>query len=185
MTHGKTKLASAKKRDGVKAVGVKSSKSEAQALPRRLAATLAVCRPASTPKREFCQGVLDLFGDVPVTQRDVEVWLFNVPKLPHYLRNRSKYVTDYNVVSKIARAKKDGTWQEAVGDECCEFCGQELAQHLAPAPVNDAGGRAMLQEEIKRLRRRAFVLEMLLLQPPETNETQHGERSEKRKSEYV
>ena len=150
--------------DRSKATTLKKSRKKI-ATPTRLAAALAACKLEAPPKPELKQGMLDLFGDVPVTQREIEVWLFKVPKMPFYHRGRTSYILSYDVPRKIARAKLNGEWGSIVGDECCEFCGQELAQNLAPVPVNAWPDRAALQEEMKRLKRRVIVLELLLRQP--------------------
>jgi len=100
---------------------------------------------------------VDLFGQIPVTLRDVEVWLFKVPRLSHFRRGRAAYVKGYNVIEKIARAKAEGWHAEAVPDEQCEFCGQLLAADLV------VGMPSMSPEaEIEALRRRIAVLEALM-----------------------
>lgn len=98
----------------------------------------------------------DLFGEIAVSVREVELWLFKVPKLPHYATRRAWYVNGYNVISKIQRAKQRGELAAVFGDESCEFCGQTLAQDkediLSPiCPI----------AELSRLRRRVMVLEVL------------------------
>ncbi|MCK9991390.1 MAG: hypothetical protein RugAbin2_02404 [Rugosibacter sp.] len=98
----------------------------------------------------------DLFGDVPVTLRDLELWLFKVPRLPHYHRSRSTYAEQWNVVSKIKREKLSGQLAKTYGDEGCEFCGQTLCA-VSPEPTISP------QAELDRLKRRVSVLEMVLL----------------------
>lgn len=98
---------------------------------------------------------LDLFGEVPVTLRDLELWLFKIPRLPHFHRSRASYARTWNIVDKIRRAKLDGTFDDAIHGEDCEFCGQLLAA-VSPAPSFHP------QAELDRLKRRVAVLEMVL-----------------------
>lgn len=54
--------------------------------------------------------VEDLFGEIPVTRDDIEKWLeINNPNLRQLYKE--KYIESYNVVEKIKKAKKDGTFQ--------------------------------------------------------------------------
>ena len=54
--------------------------------------------------------VKDLFGEIPVTRDDVEKWLEqNAPNLRE--RYKEKYVEYWNVVRKIQKAKKNGTFR--------------------------------------------------------------------------
>lgn len=99
----------------------------------------------------------DLFGEVAVSLRDVQLWLYKVPRLPHYATRRASYTRGWNVHSKIARAKQAGELASIFGDECCEFCGQRLCQEqedILP-PIQPS-------EELARLRRRVRVLEVLI-----------------------
>ena len=98
----------------------------------------------------------DLFGDVPVTLRDLELWLYKVAKLPHYHRSRGSYARDWNIVGKIKREKLSGQLDKTCGDEGCDFCGQTLCA-VAPAPTISP------KEELDRLKRRVAVLEIVLL----------------------
>ena len=104
--------------------------------------------------------MLDLFGDVPVTIREVELWLFKVPKFAHDATRRAAYVKAYNVVDKIKRSKLNGWWLQDVQNELCDHCGAELA------PV-DCWCPARPSDELLQLRRRVAVLEMLLIPPKE------------------
>lgn len=99
----------------------------------------------------------DLFGFVPVSLRELELWLYKVPRMAHYQRGRQAYIRNYSVVEKIQRAKLAGTLDQALGDCRCEFCGQELAQEQIenPAPVSPT-------DELQRLRRRVEVLELVI-----------------------
>lgn len=98
----------------------------------------------------------DLFGDVPVTLRDLELWLFKVAKLPHYHRSRGTYARDWNIVGKIKREKLSGQLAKTFGDEECNFCGQTLCA-VSPAPTISP------QAELDRLKRRVAVLEIVLV----------------------
>lgn len=90
----------------------------------RLDAALAFFQPAEPVRRP---ADLDLFGEIPVTLREIELWLFIVPRLPHYHRARLTYPEHWHVVEKLRRQKAAGTLNEIFMDECCEFCGQTLA----------------------------------------------------------
>jgi len=53
----------------------------------------------------------DLFGQVQVTELDIELWLeHHVPRLSLNAWRRAWYVKAWNVVEKIARAKRAGAW---------------------------------------------------------------------------
>jgi hypothetical protein len=99
----------------------------------------------------------DLFGEVPVTLREIQLWLYKVPRLPHYATRRAAYVRQWNVLAKIRRAKLAGELPEILGDEGCEFCGQVLCREqediLSPVCPSD---------ELARLQRRIEVLELVL-----------------------
>lgn len=109
-------------------------------------------------ERETWSAVRDLFGDVPVSVREVEVWMYKVPRLPHYHRWRAKYPQEYNVPDKIRVAKLAGTLPEILGDQCCEYCGERLCREDEAPPADPAA-------EIALLKRRIMVLEYLLLPP--------------------
>ncbi len=76
--------------------------------------------------------------------------------MPHYATRRASYVRQWNVHFKVARAKERGELAAILGDESCEFCGQVLEAEQAPIPAVDPS------IELKLLRRRVRVLEMLL-----------------------
>jgi hypothetical protein len=99
----------------------------------------------------------DLFGEVAVTLREMQIWLFKVPRLPHYSTRRASYLRQWNVYFKVARAKEAGELSAIFGDESCEFCGQVLCREqediLSPIQPGD---------ELARLRRRVQILEMVL-----------------------
>jgi hypothetical protein len=99
----------------------------------------------------------DLFGEVAVSLRELQLWLYLVPRLPHYSTRREVYAKGYNIAFKSARAKEEGDLAEILGDESCEFCGQTLCmekEDISP-PVRPV-------EELARLRRRVMVLELLI-----------------------
>lgn len=99
----------------------------------------------------------DLFGEVAVTLRDLQLWLFMVPRLPHYSERRAAYAKGYNIAFKIARAKEAGELPAIFGDESCEFCGQVLCMEK-----EDISPPVQPSEELARLRRRVMVLELLI-----------------------
>jgi hypothetical protein len=99
----------------------------------------------------------DLFGEIAVSLRDVQLWLFKVPRLPHYSTRRASYVRQWNVHSKVARAKAAGELDSIFGDESCEFCGQTLCTEQA-----DISPPVSPDHELSRLRRRVQILEMVL-----------------------
>lgn len=98
----------------------------------------------------------DLFGEVAVSFREIQIWLFKVPRLPHDSSRRIAYVRQWNVHFKVARAKESGELAAIFGDESCEFCGQVLC--AGPADTLPA----VPSEELILLRRRVAVLEMVL-----------------------
>lgn len=100
----------------------------------------------------------DLFGEVAVSLREMQLWLFKVPRLPHYSTRREAYARGYNIISKIQREKLAGTLADVFGDECCEFCGQVLCTEQA-----DILPPVCPEKELSRLRRRVMVLELLTL----------------------
>lgn len=102
----------------------------------------------------------DLFGEISVSLREVQLWLFKVPRLPHHATRREAYVRGWNVISKIQRAKEAGELAAIFGDESCEFCGQILC----PEIISNADTRpACLAQELMLMRRRVMVLEIVLL----------------------
>lgn len=84
-----------------------------------------VQRPASP--------ALDLFGEVPITRREVMLWLWKVPAwMTRHATTRQieAYVTGYHVVDKIRRAKLAGRLEGIFGDESCPHCGGLLEADL-------------------------------------------------------
>ena len=98
----------------------------------------------------------DLFGEVAVTLREIQIWLFKVPRLPHSASRRAAYIRQWNVPFKVARAKEAGELAAIFGDESCEFCGQVLCAEQTYIPAADPS------EELMLLRRRVKVLELVL-----------------------
>lgn len=53
--------------------------------------------------------VEDLFGEIPVTKDDIKYWMKkHAPNIRELYKE--KYIENWNVVEKIKRAKKDGTF---------------------------------------------------------------------------
>jgi hypothetical protein len=57
------------------------------------------------------QSPLDLWGEVIVTHADIEHWLICVPRINPESRHAIRYALNYNVASKVARAKLDGSFE--------------------------------------------------------------------------
>ncbi len=114
----------------------------------------------------------DLFGEVSVSVRELELWLYKVARLPHYSTKRGWYAKGWNIISKIQRAKASGELPAIFGDEDCEFCGQLLCREqediLSPICPTD---------ELSRLRRRVMVLELVLEAATVPTSRQRFERS--------
>jgi hypothetical protein len=100
--------------------------------------------------------MVDLFGEVAVSLREIQLWLYKVPRMPHGSTRRDWYVRGWNVVSKIKRAKLRGELADVFGDECCDFCGQRLCDEVAPLSPG------VPEIELALLRRRVAVLELVL-----------------------
>jgi hypothetical protein len=56
--------------------------------------------------------LLDLFGEIPVTIDDVELWLDVIPAYPRTSWRRANYAASWNVPDKIRQAKASGHWPE-------------------------------------------------------------------------
>jgi hypothetical protein len=52
----------------------------------------------------------DLWGEVIVTWEDVRRWMVCVPRMDPDTKRARRYITDYDVPSKIRRAKVEGTF---------------------------------------------------------------------------
>ena len=100
--------------------------------------------------------MVDLFGEIAVSLREIQLWLYKVPRLPHYATRRPSYTRQWNVVDKIRAAKRRGDLEQILGDESCEFCGQGLYAEIVAVSV---GVPAL---ELSLLRRRIAVLELLI-----------------------
>lgn len=71
----------------------------------------------------------DLFGEIPITRREMRLWLWSVPawfSIQSRASRGTAYLRDYRVAEKIARAKADGRLEAIFGDESCPHCGQTL-----------------------------------------------------------
>jgi hypothetical protein len=112
-----------------------------------------------SPPGTLRPALFDLFGEIPVTQREVAIWLAKVPKFAYTRRPQAVegYIRGYNVVDKIRRFKADGKWHQVIPHELCDHCGQLLAQELAPIAAPPVA-----LEELALLRRRVSVLEVLI-----------------------
>lgn len=53
---------------------------------------------------------VDLWGEVPVSRADVELWLDCVARLPADSPRRAWYERAWNVPQKVRRAKLTGAW---------------------------------------------------------------------------
>lgn len=100
--------------------------------------------------------MVDLFGDVAVSFREIQIWLFKVPRMPYSSTRREWYTRGWNVVEKIKKAKLAGELAQVFGDEGCEFCGQRLCDEVAPLSPG------VPEIELALLRRRVAVLELVL-----------------------
>ena len=56
--------------------------------------------------------LLDLFGEIPVLQSDVDTWIDVVPQIPRTSWRRDHYARSWNVPEKIRQAKRAGRWPE-------------------------------------------------------------------------
>lgn len=56
----------------------------------------------------------DLFGEIPVTREEIEIWIDVVPGWPRTTgaSRRAYYAENWNVPEKIRRAKAAGTWHD-------------------------------------------------------------------------
>jgi hypothetical protein len=70
-------------------------------------------RPSKVQAAQW-RAELDLFGEVAVTRDDVYAWLLGVVDLDPSSARAAEYVSSYDVVNKIIRAKLDGTFDELV-----------------------------------------------------------------------
>ncbi len=56
--------------------------------------------------------LLDLFGEIPVSLEEVEIWIGVVPGWPRTTSaaRRQRYAECWNVAEKIRQAKRAGDW---------------------------------------------------------------------------
>jgi hypothetical protein len=128
----------------------------------------------SAPKNKKTAGTtldpaLDLFGEIPVSQREVNLWLWKVPvwHTGHSLpRRREAYIRQYDVIGKIQRGKLQGTLQATLTDECCPHCCQ-------PLEVDWDSQIEALQGQIEALRARPRA-PVLRLVPPKKKPAEAG-----------
>lgn len=74
----------------------------------------------------------DLFGSVPVSLEDVELWLYLVPKIPRTSPiRREYYLQHYDVVNKIQRAKLSGDFYLMLDSAASAEAPSRLAAVLA------------------------------------------------------
>lgn len=60
-----------------------------------------------------------LFGQVPVTQSDIDLWIKLTPRLHGLADFRVRhYIESYRVIEKIQRAKMAGCWPPADYSAC-------------------------------------------------------------------
>ena len=100
----------------------------------------------------------DLFGEVPVTEREIMLWMWSVPVwMTRHARPRriAEYVKGYDVVGKVRRAKLDGQLQETFGDETCQHCGALLEADYQ-RKIDDLHDQvAALKQKLEAAERRA------------------------------
>ncbi len=90
----------------------------------------------------------DLFGEIPITGREMRLWLWSVPvwfSAQSRPDRGTAYLRQYRVAEKIARAKADGTLESIFGDESCPQCAAPLEIDLQ-ARIDD------LEAEVAELR---------------------------------
>lgn len=54
----------------------------------------------------------DLFGEIPVSQEEIEIWIDVVPGWPRTSHRRAYYARNWNVAEKIRQAKMTGFWED-------------------------------------------------------------------------
>jgi hypothetical protein len=85
----------------------------------------------------------DLFGEIPVSIRDVELWLDRVVNFRGSNARVAYYVLNWDVVAKIRSAKVRGTWDERIepeyNHELFSFHARRIALRIAyqPRPRED------------------------------------------------
>ena len=53
---------------------------------------------------------MDLFGEISVTEQDIELWLDSIKQLSATPSRRAAYPKAYNVEQKTHTAKRNGNW---------------------------------------------------------------------------
>lgn len=53
---------------------------------------------------------MQLFGEIPVTEQDIELWLDNIPNLSQSKFRREAYRKAYRIEDKIRAAKQNRQW---------------------------------------------------------------------------
>lgn len=71
------------------------------------------------------ESVTDLFGEVPVTEADVRLWLLAVPRIDPDSPRAAHYVRGWNVPDKIRAAKLSG-WFDTLDPTPPERCTNRL-----------------------------------------------------------
>lgn len=79
--------------------------------------------------------MVDLFGEVPVCIRDVELWLDRIVNFRGSAFRVAYYVLNWNVVEKIRAAKLAGLWEGLIHDDAayrsCDFRHRRLCLRIA------------------------------------------------------
>ena len=79
--------------------------------------------------------MLDLFGEVPVSIRDVELWLDRIVNFRGSSFRVAYYVLNWNVVEKIRAAKLAGVWEGLIDRDAayrpCDFSARRIRLRIA------------------------------------------------------
>lgn len=69
--------------------------------------------------------LLDLFGEIPVSLDEIEIWIDVVPGWPRTTcaARRARYAECWNVPAKIRAAKASGFWQEVEARKAEQLAG--------------------------------------------------------------
>jgi hypothetical protein len=59
---------------------------------------------------------MDLFGEISVTEQDIELWLDSIKNLSKTPSRRAAYAKVYNINHKIRTAKSNGRWPPEIKD---------------------------------------------------------------------
>lgn len=65
----------------------------------------------------------DLFGEIPVTRDEIEIWIDVVPGWPRTTgaARRENYARNWNVAEKIRQAKLTGAWDDVLGTKAAQL----------------------------------------------------------------